>query len=63
MASVDGRRQKDQRKQVINFIQSTMQTLSDYEKQFQELFNTDLTQMEISSIFLNICLQKKSMIY
>ena len=63
MASVDGRRQKDQRKQVINFVQSTMQTLSDYEKQFQELFNTDLTQMEISSIFLNIRLQKESMIY
>ena len=63
MASVDGRRQKDQRKQVINFIQSTMQTLSDYEKQFQELFNTDLTQMEIASIFLNTRLQKESMIY
>ena len=27
-----------------------MQILSEYEKQFQELFNTDLTQMEIQSI-------------
>ena len=41
--------------QVIKFIQSTMQTLSEYEKQFQELFNKDLTQTEIQSIFLNIC--------
>ena len=39
-----------------------MQTLSEYEKQFQELFNTDLTQMEIQSIFLSIRLQIDSMI-
>ena len=38
---------KNQIKQVIKFIQSTMQTLPEYEKQFQELFNTDLTQTEI----------------
>ena len=35
-----------------------MQTLSKYEKQFQELFNTGLTQMEI-----NIRLQRDCMIY
>ena len=44
MAFVDGGKKKHQIKQLLNFIQSTMQTLSEYEKQFQELFNTDLTQ-------------------
>ena len=46
-ASVDGGQKQHQIKQVIKFIQSTMQTLSEYEKQFQELFNTDLTQTKI----------------
>ena len=46
-ASVDGGQKQYQIKQVIKFIQSTMQTLSEYEKQFQELFNRDLTQTEI----------------
>ena len=46
-ASVDGGQKQHQIKQVIKIIQSTMQTLSEYEEQFQELFNTDLTQAEI----------------
>ena len=46
-ASVDGGQNQHQIKQVIKFIQSTMQTLSEYEMQFQELFNTDLSQTEI----------------
>ena len=46
-ASADGGRKQYQIKQVIKFIQSTMQALSEYEKQFQELFSTDLTQTEI----------------
>ena len=33
--------------QVIMFTQNTMQTLSEYKKQFQELFNVDLIQTEI----------------
>ena len=45
--SVDGGQKQHQITQVIKFIQSTIQTLSQYEKQFQELFNTDLTQTEI----------------
>ena len=48
--SVDGGKKKQQQhqiKQVIKFIKSTIQTLSEYEKQFQEPFNTDLTQTEI----------------
>ena len=40
-----------------------MQTSSEYEKQFHELFNTYLTQTEIKSIFLSIILQKDNMIY
>ena len=44
-ASVDGGQRQHQIKQVTKFI--TMQTLSEYEKQFQELFTTDLTQTEI----------------
>ena len=61
-ASVDGGQKQHQIKQVIKFIQSAMQTLSEYEKQFQELFNTDLTQTEIQSISLNIRLQRDGMI-
>ena len=45
--SVDGGQKQHQIKQVIKFIQSTMQTLSEYEKQFQELFSTDPTETEI----------------
>ena len=63
MAYVDGGQKQHQIKQVIKFIQSTMQTLAEYEKQFQELFNTDPTQTEILSIYLNIRLQRDSMIY
>ena len=43
-ASVDGGQKQHEIEQVIKYIQSTMQTLSEYEKQFQELFNTDLNQ-------------------
>ena len=46
-ASADGDKKQHQIKQVIKFIQNTMQTLSECEKQFQKLFNTDLTQTEI----------------
>ena len=46
-ASIDGGQKQHQIKQVIKFIQSTMQALSEYEKRFQELFSTDLTQTEI----------------
>ena len=62
-ASVYEDQRQHQIKQVIKFTQSIMQTLSEYEKQFQELFNIDLAQTEIQSIFRNICLQKDSMIY
>ena len=46
-AAVDEGQKQHQIKQVIKFMQSTMQTLSEYEKQFQELFNTDPTQTDL----------------
>ena len=51
-ASVEGGQKQHQIKQVIEFIQSTMQALSEYEKQFQELFNTNLTQTETYQVNL-----------
>ena len=47
MVFADGGQKQDQIKRVINFIQSAKKTLSEYEKQFQELFNKDITQTEI----------------
>ena len=47
MASVDGGQKQHQIKQVIKFIQGVMQPLSEYEKQFQKLFNTGLIQRQI----------------
>ena len=45
--SIDRGQKQQQIKQVIKFIQSTMQTLSEYKKQYEELLKTDLTQTEI----------------
>lgn len=43
----DGPQQQNQVTQVIDFIQNTMSTLSEYEKQFQGRFNTEMTKMAI----------------
>ena len=45
--SIDGGQKQQQIKQVIKFIESTMQTLLEYKKQYEELLKTDLTQTEI----------------
>ena len=39
--------QANQINQVMHLMQSTMQVLSDYEKQFEDLLNADLNQTEI----------------
>ena len=46
-ACVDEGQTQHQIRQLIKFILNTIQTLSECENQFQELFNTDLTQTEI----------------
>ena len=47
MASTNGGQQQTQVKQVIEFIQRTMLTLSEYEKQLQGQFNLVATPAEI----------------
>ena len=47
VASSKGGQQQTQIKDIIKFIQKTMLTLSEYEKQLQGQFNTALTPAEI----------------
>ena len=47
VASTNGGQQQTQLKNVIEFIQKTMLTLSEYEKQLQGQFNIALTPTEI----------------
>ena len=46
-SATNGDHQEIQIKQVIDFIQKTMLTLSEYEKHFQSHLNTEMTQMEM----------------
>ena len=44
---LNGGQQTNQIKNVIEFIQKTMETLSIYEKQFQEQLDTEMTQTKM----------------
>ena len=44
---LNGGQQTDQIKNVLEFIQKTMETLSTYKKQFQAQLDIDMTQTEM----------------